>query len=47
MEKPLFGRFRLPRVSPGEKASNQELSPKSGDITCMVKDFGAKLYKHR
>ena len=36
MEKPLVGRFRLPRVRPGGKAPNRELPPKSGDITCMA-----------
>ena len=35
LEKPLIGRFRLPRVRPGGKAPNRELPPKSGDITCM------------
>ena len=35
LEKPLVGRFRLPRVRPGGKAPNRELSPKSEDITCM------------
>ena len=35
LEKPLVGRFRLPRVRPGGKAPNRELPPKSGDITCM------------
>ena len=37
LEKPLVGRFRLPRVRPGGKAPNRELPPKSGDITCMQK----------
>ena len=35
LEKPLVGRFRLPRVRPGGKAPNRELPPKSGDITCV------------
>ena len=36
LEKPLVGRFRLPRVRSGGKAPNWELPPKSGNITCMV-----------
>ena len=35
LEKTLVGRFHLRRVRPGEKAPNQELPPKSGDIICM------------
>ena len=35
LEKPVVGRFRLPRVRPWGKAPNRELPPKSGDITCM------------
>ena len=39
LEKPLVGRFRLPRVRPGGKAPNRELPPKLGDITCMCTCF--------
>ena len=36
LEKPLIESFHLPRGIVGEKAPNQELPPKSGDITCML-----------